>query len=265
MSKNLLLMSSSRTPEDGKWLHHSEAEIIDFLKGQGIDKVTVVPYAGVTVSQEKYAAMISSRLAEMGFASDSVHDGNPVERIQKAEAIMVGGGNTPKLAELIRIHGIMDLIRDRVENQNIPYLGWSAGAGVACPTIQTTNDWFIANPETVTLEGINLFPVNINPHYRDPVEITDNVRSEIADLLLQLYKIVPALRQEIENQGETRIDRIEEFMAANNKPVLGLREGAIMHVQGSKAVLKGTAGAKFFRPGQIPEPYEPGDDMSFLL
>jgi dipeptidase E len=265
MSKNLLLMSSSRTPQDTGWLHHSESDIKNFLRDQGVGKVTFVPYAGVTITHEKYAVMARERFKEMGFVLDSLHDGDPVERIQKAEAIMVGGGNTPKLAELLRLCGIVDLIRDRVENQNIPYLGWSAGAGVACPTIQTTNDWFIVNPESVTLNGLDLFPVNINPHYRDPVEITETVRKEVEDLLAQLYKKVPGLKDEMENRGETRIDRINEFMTANGRSVLGLREGAIVHVQDSNAVLQGTAGAKLFCLGKEPELFEPGDDVSSLL
>jgi dipeptidase E len=265
MTKNLLLMSSSRTPQDNGWLHHSEPSIKSFLQDQGVSKVTFVPYAGVTISHEKYAAMARDRFKEMGFALDSVHDGDPVERIQKAEAIMIGGGNTPKLAELLHVRGIADLIRDRVLNQNIPYLGWSAGSGVACPTIQTTNDWFIAFPETVTLHGLGLFPVNINPHYRDPVEMTEAVRKDIGELLLQIYSKVPGLKDEMENRGETRLDRINEFMLANGRPVLGLREGAIVHVQNSRAILQGTAGVKFFSPEQEPQSYEPGADVSSLL
>jgi hypothetical protein len=41
-------------------------------------------------------------------------------------------------------------------------------------------------------------------------------------------------------QGETRQQRIEEFLEENDVPVLGLREGAWLGVSGDRAILAGT-------------------------
>lgn len=231
------------------------------LKDQGVGKVTFVPYAGVSIGNERYVDMARVRFKEMGFDLDAVTEGDPEERVARAESIVIGGGNTVELAQQLHKNRIMDAIRSRVKHGGVPYMGWSAGLGVACPTIGTTNDWMIPDQSTLEIQGLDVFPVNINPHYRDPVQITDELR----EALQAAYTISPELRDELENRGETRIDRINEFMAKAPRQVLGLREGGIVRVSGTKAMLEGTAGAKHFQPGKEPASYKPGDDLSFLI
>jgi dipeptidase E len=52
--------------------------------------------------------------------------------------------------------------------------------------------------------------------------------------------------------GETRETRIREFHEENVTPVVGLREGAILRVDGDAVTLTGVAGARIFRRGQDP-------------
>ena len=52
--------------------------------------------------------------------------------------------------------------------------------------------------------------------------------------------------------GETRETRIREFHEENATPVVGLREGAMLRVEGDSVLLKGIAGARIFRRGQEP-------------
>ena len=120
----------------------------------------------------------------------------------------------------------------------MPYLGASAGSNVACPTIRTTNDMPILAPRG--LDALGLIPFQINAHYVD------------AD---------PAST----HQGETREERLREFHEENETPVLALREGAIVRVEGSSARLDGLAGARLFRRGRQPESFEPGASLGFLL
>ena len=49
-------------------------------------------------------------------------------------------------------------------------------------------------------------------------------------------------------------------------PVLALREGSILHVEGNDtAVLKGTFNARLFMPGKEPQEFKSGTNFSNLL
>lgn len=110
-------------------------------------------------------------------------------------------------------------------------MGWSAGANVACPTLRTTNDMPIVQP--ASFETFNLVPFQINPHYLDA-----NPEG---------------------HGGETRQQRIEEFLAVNrNVTVVGLRETTLIQVEGDKMELKGSRPMRVFRYGKEPVEAEIG-------
>ena len=67
------------------------------------------------------------------------------------------------------------------------------------------------------------------------------------------------------HQGETRPQRIEEFLEENDVPVLGLREGAWLGVSDQRAVLAGASAGRLFRRGVPPANVPAGTDLSFLL
>src|SRR3990172_2741097 len=107
-----------------------------------------------------------------------------------------------------------------------------------CANIKTTNDMPIVEPPSFTALGLVSF--QINPHYLDPD---------------------PGSR----HMGETRETRIKEFHEENEVPVVGLREGAILRVDGKRVLLKGLAGARIFRRGQEPVEVAPVADLGELL
>jgi dipeptidase E len=230
-----LLLISSSTRYGSGYLDHCSDAIVTFL-GPSPHRVTFVPYA--VHDRTGHAARARARFASMGLALDSVHDhpAGPREAVEAADALFIGGGNTFRLVDALWREEMVDVIRRRVL-AGMPYIGSSAGTNVACPTIKTTNDMPILQPPT--FEALNLVSFQINPHYQDPVSGSTHM-------------------------GETREQRILEFHEENDAPVVGLREGAWLFVNGPAIVLEGSAGARLFRPGGAPAEYSPGARLDFL-
>jgi dipeptidase E len=67
------------------------------------------------------------------------------------------------------------------------------------------------------------------------------------------------------HQGETRRQRIEEFLEENDVPVLGLREGAWLRVSGPRAHLSGRNTGRLFRRHTESIDIPIGADLSDLL
>lgn len=234
--KRLLLLSSS-TKDGEPYLEYPQSAIKDFL-GREVKRVLFVPFAGVRLSYHDYAAMVREHFEEMGYFLDSVHErADAAAMAREAEAIAIGGGNTFHLLHALYETGLLELIRERVE-AGLPYIGWSAGSNVACPTIKTTNDMPIIEP--VSFKALDLVPFQLNPHYTD--------------------------EHPAGHRGETRAQRIEEFTLVNpNVYVVGLREGSMLRVEGSSVRLLGEKSARLFIKGAEVRDYEPSEPLDFLL
>ena len=155
-----LLLISNSTNAGEAYLEYPKRQIADFLGG--VRQVAFVPYAAVTFSYDDYLTKVQARFSELGIDVRSVHrESDPVRMLSQAEAIVVGGGNTFALVKAMQEQGLLRVIRERVP-EGVPYVGWSAGSNVACPTICTTNDMTIVEPATFTAAG--LVPFQINPH-----------------------------------------------------------------------------------------------------
>jgi dipeptidase E len=232
----MLLLSNSKCYQMG-YLEHAEGYIKDYL-GDAVKKVLFVPYAGVTMTWDDYTAKVAERFEVMGYQMEGIHKAaDPVAAVRGAEAIAVGGGNTFYMLNQLYESGIMAAIRERVA-EGLPYMGWSAGANAACPTIKTTNDMPIVQPKS--FDALGLIPFQINPHYTDA--------------------IIP------QHQGETRADRLAEFIEANPEVyVVGLKEGGILRVEGGSMELLGDKDMLLFKKGEEIKTFKPGDPISFLL
>jgi len=133
--------------------------------------------------------------------------------------------------------GLIEPVRAAIE-RGIPYYGASAGANVACPTIRTTNDMPIVQPRSFA--ALSLVPFQINPHYIDP----------------------PPPEARI---GETREERLREFLEENDVIVVALREQSWLEIDGPSMHLRGTGGAVLFRRNVEPGQVRGGADLSSLL
>ncbi|MGH9498310.1 MAG: dipeptidase PepE [Terriglobales bacterium] len=160
-TRRLLLISNSTLHGSG-YLDHAEHEIRDFVGGA--KEVVFVPYA--LHDRRAYATKVQERFHEMGLSLQSVHDvSNMTRAIEEAEVIFVGGGNTFRLLKGLHDHGLIEPIRRRVAAGS-PYIGSSAGAIVACPTLKTTKDMPVVQPPS--FEALDLVPFQISPHYLRP-------------------------------------------------------------------------------------------------
>lgn len=232
----LLLISNSTNPGE-PYLDYPKNNIKEFLGARHV-KALFVPYAAVTFSFDEYEARVSERFREIGHEIMSIHRfKDPVAALQEADAIVVGGGNTWKLLRMIQENGLIGPVREKVMS-GTPYIGWSAGSNVACPTLRTTNDMPITEP--ASFNSFNLVPFQINPHYLDA--------------------------NPSGHAGETREQRIEEFLEINAGVwVVGLREGTMLLVENQKLSLIGPRKARLFIKGAIPREAGKDEDLSFLL
>jgi dipeptidase E len=233
MTKRLLLISNSTLHGSG-FLDHAEAEVRDFLGA--IERVLFVPFA--LHDRDGYAQKAQERFARMGYALDSIHEfSDKQQAVRDAQSIFIGGGNTFRLLTSLYDFDLLSLIRERVEN-GMPYIGSSAGSNVAAPTIKTTNDMPIVEPPSFNALGLVSF--QINPHYLDPDPGSTHM-------------------------GETREERLLQYLEDNEIPVVGLREGAMLRIEEGVTLLKGSTGARIFRQGQEPFEILPGAVLDAIL
>lgn len=230
----LLLISNSTMPGEPffTWPRpYTEA----FLDGR--KRIAFVPFAAVEEQYDAYADRVAEVFATMGKELTSLHrEPDPVKALDNADAVAIGGGNTFLLLRALYRAQLMRAITEKVR-KGMPYMGWSAGGNVACPSIMTTNDMPIVEPPS--MRALHLVPFQINPHYTEAT--------------------IPG------HGGESRDQRIAEFLAVNPQtPVVGLREGALLHVKGGAMRVEGN-GMKLFQHGQEPTGIPGGSDLRTTL
>lgn len=226
-----LLLLSNSTNHGSTMFAHAADDLVELVGG---DRVTFVPYA--LADWDDYAERVRSALGALGIDVDPAHRAASPERaILDAAIILVGGGNTFRLLDSLQGLGVVDRLAARVRGGHTRYIGSSAGTNVTCPTIRTTNDMPICHPRS--FDALGLLPFQVNLHYVD------------AD---------PASTY----MGESRDERIEEFLEDNDCPVLAMYEGSWLRVRGERATMHGPA-RLFARHGV--DDLRPGDDVTPLL
>lgn len=239
MAARLLLGSGGfRTPERVALLAN---EMRSFFGPIG--KLLFVPYA--LRDHDGYVQAMIERGIHAGYALDGIHThSDPVVAVQEAEGIFVGGGNTFRLLDTLDRLGLLQPIRDRVQSGKLPYLGVSAGTNVACPTMMTTNDMPIVQPQS--FDSLGLVPFQVNAHY------------------FSGHHFVKEGDTFVEHFGETRDERIAEYHELNDRVVLGLWEGGLLRIENGRVQLIGTR-ARIFRRGNSPVDVLAGSDLTEFL
>ena len=239
INKNLLLLSSSRSGNT-PYLEHAKTMIEHHLAG--IKEILCIPYAGVTLSYDDYTNKVQNALQPLDIKVTSIHQfNNPVDAVNNAQAIVIGGGNTFHLLHQLYENKVISVIPKKVNN-GTPYIGWSAGANVAGASICTTNDMPIIEPES--FNALNLVPFQLNPHYTDFNPPGHN--------------------------GETREQRLAEFMVINAEmPIVGIIEGSALKLENNKLSLVASELVKqpcgfLFKAGNK-RTIKLAEELSFLL
>ena len=231
-----MIIASTSTLFDGSYLEY----LLPVLEKHfnEVDTITFVPYAQPSgISLDEYTAKAESAFAKIGKKVVGVHTfEDPAKAIAEAQGIFTGGGNTFLLVTKLYQTKVMGAMEQALKN-GVPYLGCSAGSNICGLTMGTTNDMPIAYPPS--FQTLALVPFNINPHYLDPIEGSTHM-------------------------GETRETRINEFHTLNTQPVLGLREGSWLEVQGNKITLRGNLKARLFLQNQAPVEIETNSNLSDL-
>ncbi|MCA1619451.1 MAG: dipeptidase PepE [Acidobacteria bacterium] len=235
--RRLLLISNGSELIGDNPSEFFHAALKDFL-GAAARRVLFVPFAAVVHSEDGYRDRVRRHFGPLGYEVESLHEASDARAaVEGADAIAVGGGNTFKLLRGLYEAGVVELVRERVA-AGTPYVGWSAGSNVACPTIRTTNDMPVVEPPS--FDALNLVPFQVNPHYTD-------------------YH-PPG------HMGETRDERLAEFVHMNpGVRVVGLREGTMLRVEGDRVKLLGGKPARHFLKGEEPRDLAPEESISFLL
>lgn len=235
-NRKLLLLSNSTNFGEGH-LEYAKKAISNFLK-KTVNEVLFIPYAGVGFSYDDYTQKVATPFSQIGYSLKGIHTfSDPKKAVENAQAITIGGGNTFELLNQLYKNDLIETIRKKV-NEGLPYIGWSAGSNVAGPSIKTTNDMPIVEPSS--FEALNLVPFQINPHYTE---------------------------ERLPNHGgETRKDRINEFIALNRDSiVVGIPEGNLLEVFHKEVKLIGNDTIKVFKHQTEIKTLDSEDNLAFLL
>ncbi|MBT8289140.1 MAG: dipeptidase PepE [Flavobacteriaceae bacterium] len=218
------ILASTSTVHGSDFLEYLLPELKELFKDK--QNILFIPYARPGgISYNEYTNNVKMTLAKINKSVSGIHEfDDPVNAIDQAEGIFVGGGNTFVLTKTLYDFDIVNRLKDVILN-GTPYLGTSAGSNIGGQTIGTTNDMPIVYPPS--FKALGIVPFNINPHYLDPDPSSTHM-------------------------GETRETRINEFHEFNDIPVIGLREGSFIRLKGLKATLKGRKRARLFRKGIEP-------------
>lgn len=231
-----MIIASASTLHGSGYLSYLLEELDVFFKDT--DTILFIPYARPGgISHDTYTEKARQAFSKIGKTVNGIHEfDTPKEALKAAKGIFVGGGNTFVLVNQLYKNDLIHTIQDAIRS-GTPYLGTSAGSNICGLTMNTTNDMPIVYPPS--FKTLAMVPFNINPHYLDP-----DLNSK--------------------HMGETRETRIQEFHAFNSQPVVGLREGSWLDVNGDQMLLKGDLAARIFEYNKVPYEVGTGTDLSGL-
>ena len=141
-----------------------------FLAQTDMQNILFIPTAANVEEYRGYVDEGIAALKEMGCVvaildvATTPHN-ESVQAIKNSDCLCVSGGNTFFLLQELKRNGLLDLIKQKVQD-GIPYIGESAGAIIACPDIaynQIMDDKTVAT-ELTDYSGMDLVDYYVLPH-----------------------------------------------------------------------------------------------------
>ena len=236
MNMQKLIIASTSTIYGSGYLEY----LLPTLKNHftNCKEIIFIPFARPSgITHNEYTAIVKKAFAKINIEVKGLHEFEDFNAaISEAGGIFTGGGNTFLLVKQLYDTGILETLQRTLE-KGIPYLGTSAGSNICGVTMQNTNDMPIVYPPS--FKTLALIPFNVNAHYLDPDPSTTH-------------------------KGETRETRIKEYHKFNNTPVVGLREGSWLDVNGTTITLEGNLDARIFEANKTPYEVKPSFNLSTL-
>lgn len=228
-----ILLASTSTLFGGNYLEYIKDEIAELFKG--CTEIIFVPFARPGgISHDDYTAKARDFFSAINISVKGLHEfEDKMAAVKSAQGFFTGGGNTFLLVKTLHENGLMQSIKEEVENGK-PYLGASAGSNIGGLNMKTTNDMPIVYPPS--FDCMALVPFNLNPHYLDP-------------------------NPDLKHNGETRETRILEFLTQNDQKVVGLREGNWIRKIGDKITVEGSEMTRIFEKDKEPYEISPGTTL----
>ncbi|MBW1297137.1 dipeptidase PepE [Aquimarina litoralis] len=233
--RNCIIASTSTIHGSGP-LEYLFETLIELFKDA--DQILFIPYARPGgISHDEYTIGVNNIFKKINKRVLGIHMFSSVnEAFENTQGIYTGGGNTFLLVDQLYRNEVLPSLKTAI-NQGVPYLGTSAGSNICGLTMQTTNDMPIVHPPSHKTLGI--LPFNINAHYLDPDPNSTH-------------------------KGETRETRIKEFHHLNPQPVVGLREGSWLKINGDQISLEGNLSARVFEQNKTPYEIATGSFLADL-
>jgi len=237
MNQRNLLLASTSTIHGGTYLGYLQDLIAEHFSE--CHRVVFVPFARPGgISHDDYTALVAGVFEKLGITVRGLHTFESIaSAMEWADGFFTGGGNTFVLLRDLYEKGAIEPLRQAIASGK-PYMGTSAGSNIAGRTVGTTNDMPIVYPPS--FDALGYVPFNLNPHYLDPDPSSKHM-------------------------GETRETRIREFHKFNAQPVVGLREGSALLVNGDQLKLWGEHTARIFEAGKEAYELDTNSDFNFLL
>jgi len=242
-NNQILLFSGGQSEQRQPYYHYADSWLPSYLQSKLTDKALImyIPWAmWARNSADDMFKYGQEHWGRLGLELHPLHrEHNMQKAIEKADAIIVGGGSIHMLTQEVARHKLMNPIRQRVR-EGCLYIGTSAGSVLACPTRHSATE-----PPPISLKRyatLGIVPFQLTPHFYE--RGSDRFHS-----------------------GPPPLDRIYNYIAfyPHPRPVIGIKDGSALVIDGKSMHIHGEKSALIVSPDFTQHHILPKTDLTELL